>query len=140
MQAPDSGVLFQEELRNEPFWMLVACILVNRTHWRQARAALAELRARCEGAKDLVDMDRATLERILKPLGFMTSRYRALKNMSALWIVRGVPKDHLSVLALPGCGVYAAQSWEIFIEGRRPLGEVADHKLQWYLDQHPELV
>jgi len=28
--------LFQEDLRSEPYWMLVACILVNRTRWAQA--------------------------------------------------------------------------------------------------------
>jgi hypothetical protein len=45
--------LFQEDLRTEPFWMLVACVLVNVTRWGQARSVLDGIRARWPTAADL---------------------------------------------------------------------------------------
>lgn len=45
-RAPRAGRLFQEDLLDEPFWVLVACSLVNFTTWDVARGALGWLRGR----------------------------------------------------------------------------------------------
>lgn len=140
VQAPDSGVMFQEELASEPFWMLVACILVNRTHWRQAKPALLRLKHLCTGPSGMLSLPEDTMYEILRPLGFGKSRTKILKAFCKNWRDWGSPFSYMDVYVYSGCGEYAAQSWAIFIDKMRPAGEVTDHKLQWYLEQHLEIV
>lgn len=137
-QTPDSGRLFQEDLKFEPFWMLVACILINRTHWRQVRPVLEKLRARCYGAMDLISLPVEETIEILRPLGFYNRRTSSLR-LFARSFIDNPPQTWYDVLRMPACGEYAAQSFQIFVEGRRPKGHVSDHKLQWYLTKHPEI-
>lgn len=133
--APDSGRLFQEDLRSDPFWMLVACILINRTHWRQVRPVLERLRERCQDAKGLL---RAPLEEILeivRPLGLYNRRTSLLRRFALDWLDRK-PKTSADVAKCSGCGPYAVQSYMIFVEDRYPpLSEVTDHKLLWYVER-----
>ena len=138
-RAPDSGRLFQEDLRRDPFWMLVTCILINRTHWRQVAPVLEKLRARCEGAFALCRMPIEDLITILRPLGFYNRRASVLRRFSQAWMERE-PETWQDVMRMPGCGEYAAQSWQIFEQNERPCGPVADHKLRWYLEHRPEVM
>jgi methyl-CpG-binding domain protein 4 len=132
---PDSGVLFQEVLREEPFWMLVACILINRTHWRQVEPVLQKLRARCKGPKTFLSMPIGELIEILRPLGFYNRRASVLRRFALDWLDEE-PTSSERVMKMSGCGEYAAQSFLIFVEGGRPPADkVTDHKLSWYLEQ-----
>jgi endonuclease III len=140
MQTPDVGYLFQEELKGEPFWMLVGCILANRAHWRVGQVVLRNLRFAYDGPARLAIADPAVIYEIVKPLGFGKRRTETIQNLASEWVMYGPPQSIQAVRDLPGCGDYAVQSWQIFIEGRRPKGKVTDHKLEWYLEQHPELV
>ena len=54
--------LFQEDLRTEPFWMLVACVLVNVTRWAQARPVLDGIRATWPTAAGLAAADLSEVE------------------------------------------------------------------------------
>lgn len=138
--APDSGELFQEYL--SPFWMIVACCLVNQTHWRVAKTVLAQLQNVCgecsdrEAAGKIAAM--GSLATILRPLGFQNRRAVSLKRLGILWEANP-PQTAEDIRKLPGCGEYAVQSWMIFRENKRPAA-VTDHKLQWYLDTYPEMV
>jgi len=136
-QAPDSGRLFQEDLKSEPFWMLVACILINRTHWRQVQPVLAKLLARCEGPKDLLSIPIMDLINLIRPLGFYNRRASTLRRFAADWIKKP-PRSSEDVAGMTGCGMYAIQSYEIFVENEVPMGVVSDHKLVWYLEQRSE--
>lgn len=113
--------------------MLVTCILINRTHWRQVKPVLEQLRARCEGAFGLRFMPIEELLQILRPLGFYNRRASVLRRFCQAWMEHE-PEHFQDVLRMPGCGEYAAQSFQIFVQGQRPDGEVTDHKLQWYLE------
>lgn len=132
--VPDSEVLFQEGLREDPFWMLVGCILVNRAHWRQVEPVLNRLRARCKDAKGVL---RAPIEEILdiiKPLGLHNRRTSILRRFALDWVDHP-PSSSSDVARMPGCGEYAAQSYMIFVEGKMPpLDQVTDPKLAWYLE------
>ena len=138
-QAPDSGRLFQEDLRSEPFWMLVACILINRTHWRQVKPVLERLRARCEGPLDLLKLSVEETIEILRPLGFYNRRTSSLRCFAHKYLLSR-PETWQDVLRMPGCGEYAAQSFQIFVQNERPAGGVTDHKLQWYLENRTEVM
>ncbi len=112
--------------------MLVACSLVNQTTWEQARSALDEIMRR-HTIRSLARARPRQLHRVLKPLGLWRRRAIALPRMADAWLL-GRPKCYDDVLAMPGCGKYAADSWAIFMEGRLDV-EPNDGKLNWYIDR-----
>ncbi len=117
--------------------MLVACILINRTHWRQVEPVLQKLRARCKGPKTFLRMPIEELIEILRPLGFYNRRASVLRRFALDWL-DFEPTTSDQVAKMTGCGEYAVQSFMIFVEGRRPpMDKVTDHKLAWYLEQMP---
>ena len=133
MSAPPEGHLFQERLLKNPFWMLVACQLVNQTTWRQAKPAFLWLRATYRDAVGLSRADPADLHEAMRPLGLWKRRSEMLVRFARAWL-SGPPSDYEGVLALPGCGKYAADSWAIFVAGRLDV-EPNDGKLNWYVER-----
>ena len=134
------GPIFQEWLRYDPFWMLVACSLVNLTHWRIARPVFDWMRSEEESNRDpawFLEVDWDWLEEHLRPLGLSKRRTDNLIAMARAWI-KDRPETRQDIMDLPGCGKYAADSWAIFIEGRTDI--VPDDKnLNWYVDKTKEL-
>lgn len=128
---PPRGRLFQEHLVTQPFWMVVACCLVNRTTWEVARLAHSRLKLRYGGPENLASADPGDLQPIIKRLGLWRQRSRNLVNLAGAWIA-GSPVTASDVRKLPGCGKYAADSWAIFIENRVDV-DPRDGKLNWYL-------
>lgn len=88
--------------------------------------------ARCEGPRELLRIDSDWLAMKLRPLGFQNRRAGLLRRFALAW-QDCPPEDWEEILKMPGCGMYAAQSYQIFVQGQRPQGTVMDHKLQWYL-------
>jgi endonuclease III len=131
---PVSGFLFQERLRSEPFWMLVACSLVNLTTWQQAEPALEALRQGWPTHEALARAQPEDLHPVLRPLGLFRRRAISLVGMAQGWLRDSGPRGTMDVYRLPGCGKYAADSWAIFIEGRTDV-QPTDGKLLWYLSQ-----
>lgn len=131
-KEPPDGVLFQEWI-DDPFWMLVACQLVNLTTWRQARPCFEWLRETSVDPINLAMADPEDLHEHLEPLGLWRRRASMLPRFARSWLTRR-PVTAKDVLMMPGCGKYAADSWSIFVEG--DLGvEPNDGKLNWYLDR-----
>ena len=130
---PADGALFQERLRYSPFWMLVACQLVNRTTWGQAEPAFRHILARHLTAGDLASARPEDLHDALRPLGLWRRRAIVLPRFARAWLRRR-PTCYDEVMDMPGCGKYAADSWAIFVEGRSDV-EPDDGKLEWYLDR-----
>lgn len=129
---PEAGELFQERLRETPFWMLVACSLVNLTTWRQARPALDWLMARYPTPEALSAARPEDLHEALQPLGLWRRRAVSLVRLAGRWLE--VDPGSVKIESLPGCGKYAADSWAIFVEGRTDV-DPTDGKLTWYLQQ-----
>jgi endonuclease III len=129
-RAPDDGVLFQEWIQ-DPFWMVVACQLVNLTTWRQARPAFDWLVDVYEGPEALAHAGLYELYLPLRPL--WRRRAVILPRFSHAWL-RSRPTTAEELSGLPGCGWYACDSWAIFVEGRRDVAPI-DGKLIWFLDR-----
>ena len=131
------GPIFQEWLKADPFWMLVACCLVNCTAWRTARPTFDLLRETYPEPGDLstlVTYDE--LEEILQPLGMSRKRAEYLQELSRVWAKRP-PRTAKEVKDIHGFGRYAHDSWAIFIDGVTDI-EVTDKDLRWYLEtRHP---
>lgn len=109
--------LFQETFRRDPFAMVVACVLVNRTRWSEARATHSELLARWPTADAMAPADPADVEPILRRLGFGERRSANLVALARAWRERP-PSRAAHLLTMPGCGRYAHDSWAIFVDGR----------------------
>lgn len=131
---PAGGLLFQEHLKDNPFWMLVACSLVNLTTWQQAQPVLKELMLRYPSPSHLAQALPEDLHSALRPLGLWRRRAISLTQFAQEWLRVGAPKSTMDIYRLPGCGKYAADSWAIFVEGRTDV-EPTDGKLSWYLSQ-----
>jgi adenine-specific DNA glycosylase len=109
------GVLFQESLHRDPFWMLVACQLVNRTKWQQAEPVFHDLRRRYPGVIDVANAEKEGVVRLVKPLGLYNRRAQSLIDMANAFVVLQ-PRTASEVKQLPGCGQYAMDSWAIFVD------------------------
>lgn len=126
--------LFQRELNKQPFWMLVACMLVNHTRWDVARDPFAEIWMKFGEPHFLAAADVPWLADQLRSLGFQYRRAETLVKLAAAWCV-SPPKTCADVRKLPGCGKYAADSWKIFVQRKHVLpNEVEDLKLKAYLE------
>lgn len=122
--------MFQEDLLAQPYWMLVACSLVNLTNWETARPVHAGLMADYT-VGEIAALDPEDLHERLQPLGLWRRRSASLVKLACAWLERP-PSTAADVLKLPGCGRYASDSWAIFIDGRTDV-DPTDGKLTWYL-------
>jgi endonuclease III len=113
--------------------MLVACQLVNRTTWAQAEPAFRWLLATYLTADNLAKAEPEDLHGAVRSLGLWRRRSIMLVRFAYAWL-RGRPACYDDVLAMPGCGRYAADSWAIFVDGRLDV-EPRDGKLNWYIDR-----
>ena len=136
--APPEGRLFQERLRFNPFWMIVACQLVNLTTWKQAEPTFRWLLATYLTPTVLADAAPDDLHEAMKPLGLWRRRSIMLIRFAHAWSQER-PGCYDDVLKLPGCGKYAADSWAIFVEQRLDV-QPKDGKLGWYIDRMKETV
>jgi endonuclease III len=131
VDKPPEGRLFQERLHYNPFWMLIACQLVNLTTWRQAEPAFRWILATYLTPGGLAAAEPSELQAALRPLGLWRRRSITIPRFARTWILK-TPDTAEDVLRMPGCGKYASDSWAIFVEDRTDV-EPRDGKLNWYL-------
>lgn len=125
---------WKEPLIQELYWpdrwkMTVVCLCLNMTSGKQVRPILPELFRRWPLPEAMAHAHDPTLKRLVKPLGFLNKRSKALKRMSREWI----DKDWTAVKELYGCGQYAQDSDSIFYLGKTEINP-ADGELARYLD------
>lgn len=132
--APRDGLLFQERLRPHPFWMMVACSLVNLTTWEQAKPAFAALQTMYPTPDDLSRALEEDLHPFMRPLGLWRRRSLSIIKLAKMWAEQGPPADALAVKKYPGLGQYASDSWAIFVDGRTDVLP-NDGKLNWYMER-----
>lgn len=106
-------MLIQEEYykkSDDPWRLLVCCILLNRTTGRQVKAVLDELFSRWPTAQALGAADIPTVEGVISSLGL---------RKRAMYLVKMSRRYHHAddITYLMGCGQYAQDSWDIFVLG-----------------------
>ncbi len=133
-QGPEDEIkTFQEVLLDSPFWLLVACILVNMTNWKQAKPVLTELRGWYFDETHISLLIEEDFYEFLRPLGLWKRRSKSIINLAKAFKANP-PVTAEDVLKFPGCGKYAADSWAIFVEGRTDV-EPTDKVLIHYLER-----
>ncbi|WVQ99405.1 hypothetical protein IAU59_006538 [Kwoniella sp. CBS 9459] len=83
--------LIQEKLRYDPWKMLVATSLLNKTSGRAARPVLEILLERWPSAKDLAEASIPDLAQLLYPLGLFNQRAASLVRFSRQYLDLGWP-------------------------------------------------
>lgn len=121
-------ILIQENYPNEPWKMLVCCILLNQSHNRSVRPILDAVFEFIPDSDSAIKCDVESLAAIIKPTGLYNVKARRIK-----WMSEGYKKGFKRVTDLPGIGLYGNESWEIFVNGNLDI-KPTDKKLRAYLD------
>tara|TARA_Y100000592_G_scaffold4902_1_gene7016 strand:- start:757 stop:1158 length:402 start_codon:yes stop_codon:yes gene_type:complete len=101
--------LLQEIYQDDPWKMLVCCILLNLTKRQQVDEVRHELFSKYPTEYEMMEADETELANILKPLGLYNRRAKTLIKFSWMWV-----NGFSDVSELYGIGQYAKDSWEIF--------------------------
>ena len=121
--------LLQEIYLNDPWKMLVCCMLLNLTNRKQVDTIRKQLFDKYKTPQDMMNAKHEELADILKPLGLYNRRANSLRKMSG-----GYVKGFKSVDELYGIGQYAKDSWDIF-QNKNNNVKPTDKVLQEYLRQ-----
>lgn len=105
-------ILLQERFKEEPFKLLIGCILCNQTKGSHALPVLKKLFESYPTIELLSDSVYDDLVKILRPLGFQNRRATTLIKFSKAWII-ALENDYLN--DLPGVGKYAIDSYRLFV-------------------------
>lgn len=121
-------ILIQEEYLDDPWKMLVCCILLNQTNNKQVRPILSSVFDLIPTPISTIGCDPEVLAAIIKTTGFQNVKASRIIRMSETWIA-----GFSDVTQLPGIGKYGKESWDIFVNGNTRI-EPTDKKLKTYLD------
>ena len=121
--------LIQEDYLEDPWKMLVCCILLNQTTNQQVRKVLSPLFEVIPNPALAWSLNPEILQEIIRSPGFSRIKSERIQRLSQKWI-----QGFESVLELPGVGKYASDSWEIFINNNLDVNPT-DKKLLLYLER-----
>ena len=123
--------LIEEWLWHQPWQMLVACILLNRTTAVQVlnHQVLSRIIARWPHPSALASADVEDLIDILRPLGLHRNRARSLQRFSH----ECIHKQWDYPISLHGIGKYANDAYKIFCLGRWRTTQPSDKELRKYV-------
>eukprot|EP00250_Pteridium_aquilinum_P000900 c11078_g1_i1 orf=179-1912(+) len=120
--------LIQEELYQDPWKVLVACMLLNKTSGTQMRRVIWDLFALCPTPDAAVAVETEKIEDVIRPLGLQRKRACMIQKFSKDYL----GKEWVNVGELHGIGKYATDAYAIFCEGRWREVKPEDHKLNDY--------
>ena len=121
-------LLVQEFLRDEPWQLLCACILLNQSTAKSVWKILPEFLDRYPDGERLLMAPHEEVADLLRPTGLYNVKTKRLRSMTEKYLTGGwtEPED------LPGVGRYAADSYNMFFRGRI-VEDVEDKELKNYL-------
>ncbi|MCO5566940.1 hypothetical protein L7F22_020623 [Adiantum nelumboides] len=120
--------LIQEELYKDPWKVLVACMLLNKTSGKQMRKIIWDLFDLCPTPEAAVIIETSKIENVIWRLGLQKKRALMIQKFSSDYL----GKDWTNVGQLHGIGKYATDAYAIFCEGRWQEVKPEDHKLVDY--------
>jgi len=124
----DREILIQEEYVQDPWKMLVCCILLNQTNIKQVRPVLSSVFELIPDPISAIGCDPERLAAVIKTTGFQNIKAKRIRDLSSKWI-----DGFNDPIDLPGIGQYGRDSWEIFIKKNLSVSPT-DKKLIAYLE------
>lgn len=128
MKIKEREILIQEDYLDDPWKMLVCCILLNQTNNKQVRPILSSVFDLIPNPMSASGIDAEVLAQVIKTTGFQNVKASRIKKLSQKWI-----SGFSSVSDLPGIGKYGNDSWKIFIDKKIDITPT-DKKLAKYLE------
>lgn len=125
--------LIQEDLRDDPWALLVACIMLNCTTAKQVKQVLPEFFSRWQSPMEVLRADDDEMVEVLRPLGMMNRRVERIKGMTFDFISLRPDIHPEQIDNIYGVGKYAADSFRIFVLGYLVL-DVLDKELRNYVE------
>ena len=119
--------LIQEDYLDDPWKMMVCCILLNQTNNKQVRPILSSVFELIPDPISTIECEPERLAAVIKTTGFQNVKASRIIKLSQKWV-----DGFNDAIDLPGIGKYGRDSWEIFVNGNVNL-EVTDKKLDAYL-------
>ena len=109
--------IFHHRLLIEPFWMLVGCLFLPKADWSICRKVLGQVKAHNTSYDLAKAKKKDDLARMMKPIGSVDKLIALAQAWSEEARPSKVSSDHIRKM---GFSKFAADSWSIFIEGKRP--------------------
>ena len=106
-----------DSTNGDPFRVLIATVLSQRTKDAVTAVASSRLFAKFPGPKNLAEANTRTIARLIKPVGFYKTKAKAVKRISQIILkqYRGkVPHDMEKLLELPSVGRKTANCVLVF--------------------------
>ena len=120
--------LIQERYFPDRWKMLICCLMLNLTSYKQVLPIIDGFFDRWPDAKSASEANEETMKEYLKSLGMYNKRAKTIIKMSEQFLNGfSKPKD------LYGCGKYAADSDAIFFQGRWREVNPTDGALKRYI-------
>jgi endonuclease III len=129
----------QEEYRDEPWKMLMVCMMLNQTSHKQVDQVRHEFFSKYPTPQAVVDGDSIEMAELIKSLGFYNKRVKSWKRFCLEWMDLTLSYDteqdipYEKIESLHGIGKYAVDSWRVFQKYEYDI-EVQDHVLVWYVE------
>jgi len=120
--------LIQEDYLDNPWRMMVSCILLNQTSNKQVRPILDDFFKLAPDPKSCISLPESKIASVIRKTGFQNVKARRIIKMSEKWL-----SGFKEPSELPGIGKYGSDSWSIFIDRRIP-PDVSDKKLILYIN------
>ena len=134
--APTSDdMLLQEYYADEPWKLLVACVLMSRVSSHETKTRCIEgFFALCPTPSALLDTEAADVEPVIKSLGLFDSRYPTLVELSSRWLDMPIFDigQEKGVNKINGAGPFTIDSYFIFCKDDRTV-KPTDAALQGYV-------
>ena len=121
-------ILIQEDYLDNPWKMMVCCILLNQTNNKQVRPILSSVFELIPNPLSAIGCDPEMLAAVIKTTGFQNVKASRIIKLSQKWV-----DGFNDAIELPGIGKYGRDSWEIFVKKNLSV-EPTDKKLIIYLD------
>lgn len=123
-------LLVQEYLRDYPWRIIVACMMLNRTSSRQVWPILPRFFERWPDASEFIGANVDDVAKVVRPLGLQNRRAKLLLCMSSEFL-RAWPD--VDVSGLPGVGKYVSDSYRMFVGGE-VIDDAEDKELVKYVE------
>jgi endonuclease-3 len=103
----DDSVATEDTTDGDPFRILVACVLSQRTKEEVTTIAAEKLFAAASTPAEMLHLTEKKIGSLIYPVGFWKTKARAIRGLSAVILERhqgAVPSTMEELLALPGVG------------------------------------
>lgn len=120
--------IIQDEYREDPWKVLVCCILLNQTNNKQVRPLIENFFIKWPNSFSIDSEESSSISHFIRTTGFQNVKAKRIKDLSCQW-----SKGERDPKKLSGIGDYGREAWRIFVENNIDFVP-KDKKLKMYVD------